>query len=256
MRYRPVGGAPDDPRLGRLVPDDFAHLDRYPLAAMPQAAGSRPTPVVIGVNWYRSFSTPVRDDDTGEYWLGRTRRLGPIAGGHAVCLEPGESVDDASWWAFYDQGREGGCVGFAWSRCMSLLTKQIYAARWLWDRAKEADEWPDTRPGDDHGTSVRAAATVLRRQGHVAWSGSMADDDVAQRASYTADPTDGPTRVRWARSVREVHETLGHADADELEAVPVLNSWGPSYPRRVWMPDRVLERLIAEDGEIAVPTDR
>jgi hypothetical protein len=153
-------------------------------------------------------------------------------------------------------GREAACVGFARSRCATLLTKQSYAARWLRDRATEADEWPVTRPGDDRGTSVRAAATVLRRRGHVAWSGSMAEDGVAERAAYTAEGIDGLRRVRWARTVREVHETLGHPDADELEAVPVLNSWGPSYPRRVWMPDHVLERLIAEDGEIAVPTER
>jgi len=38
--------------------------------------------------------------------------------------------------------------------------------------------------------------------------------------------------------------------------VPILNSWGKSYPYRTWMPDDVLDRLMAEKGEIAIPTDR
>jgi hypothetical protein len=61
---------------------------------------------------------------------------------------------------------------------------------------------------------------------------------------------------RWARSVEDVHRVLGNPRADELGAVPILNSWGETYPHRVWLPDDVLERLIQEDGEIAVPTDR
>lgn len=139
---------------------------------------------------------------------------------------------------------------------MTLLNKQLYAARWLWDRAKETDEWPDTNPGDENGTSVRAAAGILRKRGHVDWAGRMADDSSAERATYAPDQLDGIASVRWARSVDEVHAALGNTEADRLGAVPLLNSWGPSYPRRVWMPDAVLERLITEDGEVGVPTDR
>ena len=49
---------------------------------------------------------------------------------------------------------------------------------------------------------------------------------------------------------------LGNDRADELGAVPILNSWGRSYPHRTWMPDEVLDRLMQEEGEIAIPTDR
>jgi len=53
-----------------------------------------------------------------------------------------------------------------------------------------------------------------------------------------------------------VHQVLGNDRADELGAVPFLNSWGRGYPHRTWMPDDVLERLMDEEGEVAVPTDR
>jgi hypothetical protein len=173
-----------------------------------------------------------------------------------VCLEPGGEPDTEDRWDFYDQGQEGACVGFGWSRCMSILNDaELYAARWLWDRAKEGDEWGETNPGDDNGTSVRSAGDVLSTAGHVSWTDAYDDDDHTERSSYDPEATDGIQSFRWARSVEEVHGALGNERADELGAVPVLNSWGRSYPHRTWMPDDVLERLMDEDGEVAIPTD-
>lgn len=258
MRYRPMDRDPDDPRLGRLIPDDWEHVEKYPLTALP--AEQRPTkgPVVIGVNWYTEFDNPERDEKSGEYFVARggAGSLTQIRGGHCVCLEPGGEPDPEEWWGFYDQGAEGACVGFGWSRCMSILNQELYAARWLWDRGKETDEWPDTKPGDDNGTSVRAAGDVLSKMGHVDWKDEYADDDYTEREGYRADAADGVRRFRWARSVDDVHRALGNERADELGAVPFLNSWGRGYPHRTWMPDDVLERLMQEQGEVAVPTDR
>jgi hypothetical protein len=84
----------------------------------------------------------------------------------------------------------------------------------------------------------------------------VADDDFRERESYTPDPDQGISAFRWAQGVGEVHAVLGNEKADELGAVPVLNSWGDDYPERVWMRDDVLDRLMREQGEIAIPTDR
>jgi hypothetical protein len=258
MRYRPIDRDPDDPRLGRFIPDDWRHVESYPLTAL--AAEDRPSrvPVVIGVNWYSEFDKPEQDEETGEYFVARGGRdsLTRIRGGHCVCLEPGGEPDLEEWWDFYDQGAEGACVGFGWSRCMSILNRELYAARWLWDRAKEIDQWPETNPGDDNGTSVRSAGDILRETGHVDWRDEYSDDDHTVRDDYQAAADNGIARFRWARLVDEVHSVLGNDRADELGAVPYLNSWGRGYPRRSWMPDDVLERLMEEDGEVAIPTDR
>ncbi len=256
MRYRPIDDEPGDPRLGRFLPDDWDHLESYPL--MATAIPADPTPVVIGVNWYQEFFEPERDEASGEYWLapGGPKTLTRIAGGHCVCLEPGDAPDPEGWWTFYDQGREGACVGFGWSRCMSLLNSELYAARWLWDRAKEVDQWPDTQPGDTNGTSVRAAADILCKSGHVDWQDSYAgDDDHTVRDDYKPEAQNGLKVYRWAKSVDDVHAALSNDRADALGAVAVLNSWGKGFPHRTWMPDAVLQRLMDEDGEIAVPTD-
>jgi hypothetical protein len=250
--------------LGRRAPTDWRHYEKFPLTAATTPAA--PTPVAIGVNWYEDFDTPVQKGSRS--WIGLdSKQLGKVRGGHCVCLEPGDQLngnhevvrllqDSQSWWDFYDQGREGACVGFGCSRMMSLLNRKRYDARWLWDWAKSTDEWPETNPGDDNGTSVRAAAQVLKALGDVVWDPSYANDDWHAREAYKPDVAEGIKAFRWAKSVDDVHSVLANPRADELGAVPLLNSWGPGYPHRTYLPDAVLAKLIEEDGEIAVPTDR
>jgi hypothetical protein len=178
--------------LGRRTPTDFEHVTRWPLTATTTPA--KPVPVAIGVNWYSAFDTPEKDN-RGRWWIGRGD-LGSVRGGHCVCLEPGagNERDTPGWYGFYDQGREGACVGFGCSRMMSLLNRKRYDARWLWDRAKEVDEWPDTNPGDDNGTSVRAALDVLRTRGHVVYKPTTRTARASRRASARTGGRPAPTR--------------------------------------------------------------
>lgn len=224
--------------LGRRTPADWRHVDRYPFATAPPA---KPVPVTIGVNWYTAFDSPVLD--AGRLWIGRGP-LGSIRGGHCVCLQPDMLADLPSWRSFYDQGTEGACVGFGSSRMMTLLNRTRYNARWLWNQAKAIDEWSDTNPGDDNGTSVRAAMDVLRTTGHLK----------AGRTQPTVQA--GIVANRWATSVDEVRAALQSPSNDRVGGVCVLNSWGLAYPRRVWLPYETLARLLDEDGEATVVTDR
>lgn len=210
-----------------------------------------PTPVAIGVNWYTSFDRPVLDGAT--YWIGRGD-LGSIRGGHCLCIKPSGSMltasDPLSWWRLYDQGSEGACVGFGLSRMMSLLNRRRYDARWLFHEARKVDEWP----GEDYqGTSVRAGCDVLRSRGH------------ARVVPGDLDPFDGDSPVsldegisanRWATSVDQVRAVLSSPYHDRRGGVPLLNSWGEGYPHVVYLPYETLDRLIREDGEVALVTDR
>jgi hypothetical protein len=132
-------------------------------------------------------------------------------------------------------------VGFGWSRAMSLLNRKRYDARWLYHQAQDVDEYADTPPAE--GTSVRAGGNVLAKQGHVPMS---------RGRDQALSPNDGIAVYRWARNVDDVLQTLG-TTADH---VTLLNSWGKSYPHRVRLPATVLDRLLQEDGELAIPTDR
>ena len=120
-------------------------------------------------------------------------------------------------------------------------TTSCYDAFWLYEEAKRNDEWP----GEDYdGTSVNAGLKVARDQG-------------LMRAEVSVVvPSAGIAAYRWATSVEDVHAAIQMPLADSLEAVPLVNSWGVYYPHIVWLPDSVLARLLTEEGEAAVITDR
>lgn len=244
--------------LGRIVSPDWEHVDRFPLTAAAIEAITVPTPVVIGVNWYTAFDSPVKDS-SGHYWIGRDpKQLGSVRGGHCVCLKPRGVTDLIAWWDFYDQFHEGACVGFGATRCMSLINRKRYFARWLWDRAKDVDGFSDTNPGDDNGTTVRAALDVLRERGHVPWKASYAsmDDQPADsfpRSGLSPVLGEGISANRWIRSMDDMLAVLGYSGLDYCD---VINSWGRSFPHLTRIPVATLERLWREDGEFGVPTDR
>ena len=246
LRYRPLGSPPEDRRLDRLIPESFTHVTSWPLTAT--TTPTKPVPVTIGVNWYENFDTPEKDS-RGRWWIGRGD-LGRVRGGHCVCLEPGDPAigmgeqDTDAWWRFYDQGQEGACVGFGSSRMMSLLNRRRYDARWLWNQAKRIDEWPETNPGDDNGTSVKAAMDILRTRGHVRDGGTAVLEG------------EGIAANRWATRVDQVVGALSSPANERMGAVRILNSWGGSWPHRVWMPYETLQRLLDEEGEATVVTDR
>jgi hypothetical protein len=240
--------------LGRRAPTSWEHVEKYALTA--DTAPSEPTPVAIGINWYTNFDTPHRFKKE-RYYIGGGP-LGSVRGGHCVCLEPGGKHRDHvyAWWDFYDQGAEGACVGFGCSRMMSLLNRKRYDARWLWDMAKQTDEWPDTNPGDDNGTSVHAAAAILAQRGHVAWRKGFEGREYRQRDTEQPQAQEGISVYRWATSAQQVLDVLQNPTGSKLGAVCILNSWGRSYPHRVWMPAETLDRLLSEDGEAVLPVDR
>lgn len=212
-----------------------------------------------------------------------------------------------SWHWTHDQGAEGACVGFGNSMMMAITnTAQRKTAKtspytvrydswWLWDTAKATDEWPDTNPGDENGTSVSAACDVLRTQGHIQVRNSLD----ARSGLTTPDPNNGIQANRWAKTVDEMRTGIaaglpiaigvnwytnfdnpvkkggfywigqdsnlgsirgGHCvciygASDSKQAFRVKNSWGRDYPL-VWLPYSVMQRLLNEDGEATLITDR
>jgi hypothetical protein len=227
-------------KLGRLIPSDFSHVEKYPLRR-EMIAAINPAPVTVGVNWYSAFDNPVKQSN-GQWWV-KSKSLGTIRGGHCVCM-PHVDKEPYSWYQFYDQGNEGACVGYGSSRMMGLLNRSRYDAPWLWDRAKEVDEWPDTNVGDNNGTSVRAAMDVLRTIGHIQWGKDK------------PDPKNGIAANRWATNVDDLFSVLQNDTYKKLGAIPFFNSWGKAYPRKVWVPCEIWQRLLDESGEATMVVDK
>jgi hypothetical protein len=271
MRYRPRGSEPDDVRLGRFVPDDWKHREKFPAKAV--------FPKTISVV-ERTLVLP--------YW---------------------------HW--LHDQGYEGSCVGHGISmeRAISNQAQNKILARFrpwtrrydpldCWDWAKAHDQWPDTNPGDDNGTSVNAGYEYQRVEGprRIKTKGITLGSDGHPRLVGTPKPNDaseGVSTYRWATRVDEMRTALsngipvvigvnwysnfdkpvkydndywvgrdqnlgqirgGHCvcvygASDKRQAFKIKNSWGRSYPL-IYMPYSAMQRLLDEDGEAALVTDR
>ena len=165
-----------------------------------------------------------------------------------------------------------------------------YDPRWLWTEAKKVDGFTHTDPND--GTTVHAAAQILNTEGHVKVVNnadqpvSLHEGIAAYRWANTLDDVrtaianqlpaaigvnwytnfDTPvskgtfTREYWIGqnslgTIRGGHCVCIYGASDKRQAVAIKNSWGNSYPL-VWMPYTTVSRLIREQGEFAVITDR
>jgi hypothetical protein len=241
----------NDPRpggLGRRVPTDFEHVEKYPLKAVgPEAAFG---PAVWGINWYSDFDRPTQKSsgsevgDEYEYWIGEdVNNLGYNQGGHAIAEPYYGAGDLVKWYEWYDQGYAPHCVGYSLSRAMSWLNRRFYDADWLYYEAQKVDEWD----GEDYdGTSVRGGCRILNTVGH---------RRIFDGETLNANVQHGIAAYRWITDVNEVLDVVGGIQK-ERGAITWRNSWGRSYPQKVWLPAETAQRLLDEDGELAVFTDR
>lgn len=227
------------PGFGYLPPPDREHIARYPLWHLTEAEMPVSVPMVIGINWYRSFMDDMlyKQDNV---WRIRDAS-GGILGGHAICIPNQHQSDRDSWRRFYNQGNTGECVGFSSSRMMSLLNREMYDAPWLYFQAQDLAGQPRD---DQAGTYVRSAMGVLVGSGEKTPRGKP-------------NLSKGIEAYRWAQSVDEMRNVLNSPLHDKRGAFPLLQSWGYSYPHVVWMPYEVSDKVIfQQEGECVVVTDR
>lgn len=248
----------EDPRLDRLIPANFDHLDNYPLTAATVPVDK--TAMVMGVNWYSNFDRPTELKIGRKTWkvIGQGP-LGNVRGGHATCLRPWDVRDLLGWWIYYNQGKEGRCVEFATLRAMTLHNRRRYdiTSRWHYHQMQMIDYWAGgSYPGASpvyEGTSVDAGLNVMRKFGAIPAFYKGAQVPVEQAESLVR-PQEGIEAFRWAQSWDMVRAALGVPDS--LPGVPMLNSWGRGYPREVLLLDEAGARLLHEDGEFGMITDR
>lgn len=252
------GSITDDPRLDRLVSGTSEHIEKYPLRALQELP--QDTAMEMGVNWYANFDDPLFRKVAGRWrFVIGDGSLGRLRGGHATALRPWRVADQLGWWRYYNQGEEGRCVEFGGLRMMSLLNRKRYdiTSRWHYWQCQMADEWPGgSYPGATpqyEGTSVRAMMEVLRTRGAIPQRRGGKPIS-PEEAETQVSSTDGILAYRWATTWDEVRQVLGVPD--DVPGVPMLNSWGSAYPHETLLLDAAGERLLREDGEFGVATDR
>lgn len=245
--------------LGRRFPPDTKHIDKYPMRAL-----ALDTVAVVNV----VHRLP------GWHWT-------HDQGSEGACVGFGTTMMAAIMNS--NQRRMLGTHPYT----------VRYDPWWLWDEAKSIDEWPETNPGDSQGTSVRAACEIARTKGLVRYKyTSKLLEHVVGQGTPTAE--EGIAAYRWATTVDEMRTCIaagnpisigvnwygnfdrpskgwiGQGDlgpirgghcvcvygaSDKLQAFRVKNSWGRNYPQ-VWLPYATMERLLREEGEAAIVTDR
>lgn len=182
-----------------------------------------------------------------------------------------------------DQGREGACVGFAWTH--ELAARPVVVRRAdqafafaVYREAQKIDEWP----GEGYsGTSVLAGAKVLARDGYIPeYRWAFGIDDVLAALSahgpvvlgipwldgmFTTRPSgllEVAGRVAGghailARGVAVSGRVRGERGIGE-PVVRLRNSWGRDYGAAGDCLIRAsdLERLLKDQGDACVPVHR
>lgn len=186
-----------------------------------------------------------------------------------------------------DQGREGACVGFAWTNKLlalplstQLSTPPNDFARTVYRQAQKIDEWD----GENYsGTSVLAGAKIVKGLGYISeyrWAFSIEDilNALAHvgpvvlgipwlEAMYDTEPgglvTVGGTKVGghaitatgYGTRSFPVSAEPGRKATQTLDVIRWRNSWGPTYGVTGDGYIRVsdLETLLKGGGEACVP---
>lgn len=241
-----------DIRLGRL-PSPEEERDKYlrRFALTPETAPAKPTYVVFGIDWHKSFSDPVKDR-AGYCWIGKgkPRSWGKVAGGHAIMSPPVDAIYQTALFQLYNQGQTPECVAYSHCFGMTLLNSPdpkhpiIYQPDPLYDKCQRVYDQIKGPPPAYDGTEVRAADECMRvegllRQGETEWR-----------------KEDGIAAYRWAKNVADVHAVRG-TDVN-LGYIELWNTWGSRWAEggRVRIPNESMDWLLNRPfADCAVPTD-
>lgn len=195
---------------------------------------------------------------------------------------------------YNDQGREGACVGFAWSHELSARPKKILKdaafAHQIYKRAQQIDQWP----GENYsGTSVLAGVKavqeivnkydkpliqqyrwafgiqdvlrVISYMGPVVlgidWYYNMYTPDANHFISASGEKVGGHAIMAKGLKVVKLNKDLP-ATYDNLDLdksyVKLHNSWGVDYGDggTAFITVRDLAKLLEDGGEACVPVVR
>jgi hypothetical protein len=190
------------------------------------------------------------------------------------------------WHNRWDQGTEGSCVGFGESMMQSIARGPKFAARWLWQRAKHTGG--DFTDNPNEGTTLHLGCRVLRDDGHIrvvlgrGFGPNLKWGIKQYRWASTVDEMRGAIKLGlplaigvnwystfdhpqdgWAAAqnqqnlgyIRGGHCVCVYGASDAEQAFYFKNSWGSSYPLAK-MPYSIMQRLLREDGEACLVTER
>lgn len=179
------------------------------------------------------------------------------------------------WWG--DQGIHPHCVGFSWIHWTEdgPFTHEpkrpnatpVMDPIWVYNEAQKVDEWP----GEGYaGTSVRAGAKILRREGYITGYHWAWDADTVVRAILETGPVvvgtdwyrdmfypDEKGRIEIGGRVLGGHAYCLDGVNTKTGWVRIKNSWGRDWGKKGYAYIQIddLDKLIKADGEACLATE-
>lgn len=266
MPYRPIQASSADSRLGRFIPDDFSHVAKYPFKNVAPRTittvnkvlrlpywhwqhdqGSEGSCVGHGVAMERAITNTAQNVvlnalgiktrwyDSIDIW-NRAKEIDPWSE-----TNPGDD-NGTSVHAAYDVCREQGIRRVSSMKLVNgIPTPQGEKARDL-KEGVATNRWATTVDEIRTAISLGLPVTV-----GVNWYSNFDTPVWINKETWIGQGDLG--------TIRGGHCVCLYGASDRRQAFKVKNSWGRSYPL-VYMPYSVMARLLKEDGEAALVTDR
>ena len=244
------------PSFGRRVPQDWKHVERYPLRALMPAQPVEIAERTLSLPNYRTQYDQGTEGACVGYscsWmmsiLNRqmydARRL----------YREAQGIDE-----WYDTPpEEGTSVRAAMDILRTRGHWRVVRGRFAQDPAMSEgiveNRW--AKSIDEIRTAIHSGVPVVFG---VNWYASFSQPQFLRPIPETASDT--YDRQEWwiGRSpvmgrIEGGHAICAYRVSDRRQAIGLVNTWGIRYPR-VWIPYTVVERLLWEDGEAGIPVDR
>lgn len=178
------------------------------------------------------------------------------------------------WWG--DQGSTSECVAFSWCHWLAegpITQKQttkgtsIVDPNYLYAEAQKVDEWP----GENYdGTSVRAGAKILMRDGFISSYNWAWDIDTVVSALLSVGPLvvgtnwydgmfypDANSKISVSGNLAGGHAYLLDGVNTKTGLIRIKNSWGKGWGHSgfAYISISDMGRLISEEGEACLAVE-
>lgn len=248
--------------LGRRVPGDFAHITKYPWNAVGPLTVDTVERTLKLPRWHKSHNQGREGSCVGHGAVMERAIVNSAQAGKTVRYDPislWNAAKEIDEWADTNPGDSNGTsVRAAYDVLRDRGACRIRSAKYN-EATGQVQVSGRQDPDPASGVAANRWATSVDEMRAAIQAGNPVTIGVNWYSNFDA-PVNEARGVWWiGRSdlgqVRGGHCICIYGASDRKQAFKAVNSWGDSYPL-VWLPYNVMQRLLNEDGEATLTTDK